>query len=203
MNPLKPIFSDEVQLAGWRESHTAGPLVTFRLTDPSLMSVFRGMTVVKGNVAGQRLAMVLVEIADDETPREPEPVHAEHRKLGPLGLLAVQWCREPSFREWLWKDVWKVDEDGVLRRMEHIPDEKAAAVLVRELCGVASRREIDEKPVAARAFEERIRKVYMKHQAKLLVPEFAAGHSATSPGENHGIPPEGTEGVEGVEVVGA
>ena len=157
MNPLTPIFQDEVQLAGWRESHTAGPLVTFRLTDPALMSVFRGMTVAKGGVAGHRLAMVLVEINDDETPKTVP------QKIGPLALLAVQWCRDQGFQDWV---VSLVEGGEVNIDEECIPDgcdpEEVAAFVVRAICNVESRRDIDGNPLAVELFDTIIRAPYRK-----------------------------------------
>ena len=48
MSDIAPLFSDEVQLAGWSDSHTSGAKVTFWLSDPSQLDAFRGMTERKG-----------------------------------------------------------------------------------------------------------------------------------------------------------
>lgn len=66
MTDLNPTFSGEVQLAGWRETHKSGAVVSFFLSDPADLEKFRGLTVAKGKTAGQRFACVLVEIGDDE-----------------------------------------------------------------------------------------------------------------------------------------
>lgn len=68
MTDLIPVFSGEVQLAGWRETHNSGAVVSFFLSDPSDLEKFRGLTVAKGNTAGHRFVCVLVEIGDDEQP---------------------------------------------------------------------------------------------------------------------------------------
>lgn len=68
MTDLNPTFSGEVQLAGWRETHKSGAVVSFFLSDPEDLEKFRGLTVAKGKTAGQRFACVLVEIGDDELP---------------------------------------------------------------------------------------------------------------------------------------
>lgn len=70
---IKPCFEGEVMLAGWQESHTSGVKVTFWLPDPEDLDAFRGMTVKKGNIAGQRLMAVLVEIPDGEMEPEDKP----------------------------------------------------------------------------------------------------------------------------------
>lgn len=71
MTDLVPAFSGEVMLASWKETHTGGAVVSFFLPNPADLDVFRGMTVRKGGTAGQRLACVLVEIGEDETPKSP------------------------------------------------------------------------------------------------------------------------------------
>lgn len=68
MSELKPTFQGEVQLAGWKETHTSGVTVTFWLQNPEELDAFRALTVRKGNTAGHRFACVLVEIGDDERP---------------------------------------------------------------------------------------------------------------------------------------
>lgn len=109
MTTPKPIFSDEVMLAAWRESHTSGAQITLWLADPAQLDVFRGMTVRKGNTAGQRLMCVLVEIGEDEKPvaKREEPAPAEKPaapERGPgseLGniLHRVGWFANPA----LWR----------------------------------------------------------------------------------------------------
>lgn len=72
MTDLIPTFSGEVMLAGWKETHTGGAVVSFFLPDPADLDVFRGLTVRKGGTAGHRFMAVLVEIQDDEKPAQTE-----------------------------------------------------------------------------------------------------------------------------------
>lgn len=137
---MKPTFSGEAMLAGWSESHNGGAKITFWLSDPSDLDAFRGMTIAKGKTAGQRLAMVLVEIAEDETVKESAPA-IEKPKGGELAKLAGILCSDPKFCEWL-----------------DVPDEEGAAAAIRATCGVASRADLDHNPKAAALFHERIRK---------------------------------------------
>lgn len=146
MTEPTPFFADEMQLVAWRDSHTNGPTVTFRLNSSEDLEAFRSITMAKDGKAGQRIAAVLVLIADDETPQEP--VQASHRKLGPLALLAVKWCRDPGFRSWLF-DGQDSNEDGASEELKRI-------------CGVGSRREIDLLPSAAMRFHKQIREPYSK-----------------------------------------
>lgn len=62
-------FQGELWLLGWRETHNGGATVTFQLSDPSELDAFKRMTIRKGRVSGQRVACVLVEIGDDEKPK--------------------------------------------------------------------------------------------------------------------------------------
>lgn len=109
MTTPKPIFSDEVMLAAWKESHTSGAQITLWLADPAQLDVFRGMTVRKGNTAGQRLMCVLVEIGEDEKPvakrEEPAPAatpaapeRGPGSELGNI-LHRVGWFANPA----LWR----------------------------------------------------------------------------------------------------
>lgn len=150
---MKPVFQDEVQLAGWSESHTSGAKVTFWLHDPELLATFRGMTERKGKTAGQRLAMVLVEIGDDETPiAPPEP----KEKTGPLCLLAVRWCQDDDFYRW-YEMPPHSKLHGVFR------SELDAKEFICETCGIQSRKELDHNPEAADKFHRLIRIPYMKY----------------------------------------
>ncbi len=144
---MKPTFQGEVQLAGWSETHTGGCKITLWLSDPSDLDVFRALTVRKGNTAGHRLACVLVEIGDDEQPVEPPA--SEKPKGGPLAKLAGQWSNDPIFWEWL--------EEEVGRKVASAED---AAGLVRHICMVASRAELDNDAAAADRFHRLVRRPY-------------------------------------------
>lgn len=72
MSDFKPTFHGEVMLAGWKESHNSGAIVSFWLPDSADLEVFKGLTAKKGNTAGQRFMAALVEIPDGELQRESE-----------------------------------------------------------------------------------------------------------------------------------
>lgn len=72
---------------------------------------------------------VLVEIGADEKPIPPA--------LGPLGKLAVMWCKDPNFRAFF-----------------GCADEDEAKQYILDACGVDSRKEIDSNPEAKRKFNE-------------------------------------------------
>lgn len=149
---IKPMFSGEVQLAAWSESHNGGCKITLWLADSSDLDAFRAMTVRKGNTAGQRLACVMVEIADDETAvQEPAPEpKPEPPKGGALARLAGQWCGSQEF--WLF-----LRANGM--KCESADD---AANIIRSTCKITSRAELDNNADAARIFQDRFRLPYMK-----------------------------------------
>ena len=152
-----PIFSDEVQLAGWSESHTSGAKITFWLSDPAQLSAFRGMTERRGKTAGQRLAMVLVEINDDETLADEPP---STTKLGPLCTLAVAWCSDAPFLAW-----WQ-------RQRGHMAGNVDARGDILATCGIGSRRELDADARAAAVFNDVFRLPYMAHCREAAMVEY-------------------------------
>lgn len=146
-----PLFSDEVQLAGWSDSHTSGAKVTFWLSDPTLLDAFRGMTERKGKTAGQRLAMVLVEISDQETlVEQPE---APKEPIGELCRLAVMWCKDEAFQQW----IADVAGPGIGLCEQDAKNELYA------MCGIQSRKELDTDAEAVNKFHRLIRIPFMKY----------------------------------------
>lgn len=145
------IFNDEVMLAGWRETHSGGATVTFWLPDSSTLDVFRGMTIRKNNTAGQRLAMCLVEIGDDE-----KPVEAPKATVGPLCMLALQWCRSPVFYAW----IATVDPKWVMTQ-EHGMNEALSRRWLCDQLNIESRKELDTSHIAGEMFKSHIRAPFM------------------------------------------
>ena len=141
----------EVMLLAWSESHNGGAKLVLQLADPADLEAFKAMTVKHGKIAGQRLACAFVQIGDDE-----KPVVDEH-KGGPLAQLAGRWCQDERFQAWLaekfplaWRQAAGVYGDA----------HDAAAEVVRDVCCVASRAELDHNPAAAFEFHTRIRDPY-------------------------------------------
>lgn len=134
-------FQGEVMLAGWSQTHNGGAKVTFWLQDDTDLEAFKAMTVAKGKTAGQRLAVVAVEIGDDEQPK-PQPGQP---KGGELAKLAGMFCQSVHFWEFCRADDADEARDWILR-----------------VCGVQSRRELDHNPTAAKIFHDRVRKPYLE-----------------------------------------
>lgn len=133
-------FQGEVMLAGWSQTHNGGAKVTFWLQDDADLEAFKAMTVAKGKTAGQRLALVAVEIGDDEQPKaQPE------QKGGELAKLAGMFCQSTAFWEFCRADDADEARDWILG-----------------VCGIQSRRDLDHNPTAAQLFHDRVRKPYME-----------------------------------------
>ncbi len=148
---MNPTFQGEVQLAGWSESHNGGCKVTFWLADPDDLDAFRAMTVRKGNTAGQRLACVLVEIGEDEQPVAATPVSAKKDTRGPLCKEACDLCANVAFRRWI-----TYDEQG-------LATEEDAKAFILDVCGVSSRKELDNNDAAYELFKRFVRRPFMEY----------------------------------------
>lgn len=76
-NDIKQViaYQGEMFLLGWSESHNNGRKVTFQLPEDTDEHPFKRFTVKNGKRAGQRFAVVLVQIGDDEEPviQQPAP----------------------------------------------------------------------------------------------------------------------------------
>lgn len=141
---LTPVFSGEVQLAGWSESHTGGCKVTLWLPSSDDLEPFRALTARKGNTAGHRFMAAFVEIGDDELPVQPPK-----ERIGALCLLACQWSNNEDF--WTFADVF---------------NEESAKQFILAACEIESRKELDTNPKAAENFEKFIRKPFMRYQTQ-------------------------------------
>ena len=81
---------------------------------------------------GTRFACVLVEINDDETPRDHKSEDRDKwRDLGPAKQAGIR-CKEPTFWAFLTEEL----------HFGSITSEDAAASLVRDMLGVASRSDL-------------------------------------------------------------
>ncbi len=143
---MTPAFQGEVQFRRYSDTSTQGQQVVFAVQGREELEAFIGKE-------GKRFMAVLVEIGDDEQPIEqPKP----REQLGDLCYRAVMWCADPEFIKW----SNTTTHNGILW---HLRDEKDAKEFICELCGIASRKELDTNPRAAKAFNELIRGPYQKY----------------------------------------
>jgi hypothetical protein len=83
-------------------------------------------------------------------------------KGGELCKLAAILCADEEFQRWIENDA-HVHMDDRPTETEGIDAEDRAAIIVRNLCDIQSRRELDHNELAADIFHERIRKPYNEH----------------------------------------
>jgi hypothetical protein len=159
MSDVKPqhiVFQGEMQLAGWQETHSGGAKVTFWLPSSDDLDPFRTLTSRKGKIAGHRLAVVMVEIGDDELPVDQQPdAVAQAAKGGQLAKLAGVLCNDPRFIGFLYSE--RADLVDAVPIMEFSDESEMAAEVVRRACGVKSRAELDHNETAAKIFHSTFR----------------------------------------------
>ncbi len=160
-----PTFSGETQFVAYTDSSRGGPRVTLRLADRDELDKFIGME-------GKRFMAVLVEIADDGTPAEPEkPAPArktvQRERMAPLCEWAVYRCAEPQFQQWIrplydrlmggngrgWGDVTP-DNDFRGNVAEY------TAHCIKVLCQVESRKDFDTDAAAGERFKLLVMRPY-------------------------------------------
>lgn len=102
--------------------------------------------------------MVIGRLVAGAKQQEPEPEPAPDKpRGGALARLAGQWCQKPEFVEWL-KTVypaafWSAEKT-------HKPDPETAAQVIRVMCGITSRAELDTDKKAAETFDRAVRKPF-------------------------------------------
>lgn len=153
MSEIRPTFTGEMQLAGWSETHNGGCKVTFWLPDAADLDAFRALTVRKGNTAGHRFMAALVEVGDDEQPVQQPTTKDTAPAGGALAKLAGMWCSDPDF--------WRFLSDRTPSITPVIGPETAAQV-IRDVCQIESRAELDHKPGSAEMFHAEIRIPFMR-----------------------------------------
>ena len=165
---IEATYHSEVRFVRSAHSSKTGTTITLALPDSDELSKVAGFD-------GKRYMLALVEIGDDEQPvQQPSSPEVGYTPptpdvpAKPKGGYAAKWlglrCQEQVF--------WRF-----LSESPHLtsPVQSAidAADVVRDVCGVKSRAEIDNDKMAFTRFETLIRLPYMKWVAihGLTVPE--------------------------------
>lgn len=147
----------ELMLLGWRETHNAGFTVTFAVA-PEDGEFFKAKTVAKGKIAGQIFVAALAEVGGvpDKSPVTGPtvlvPESFDGAKLKPRfpdGLcgLAVRWCDDAHFQEWL--QVFHAEEWEI---HVNLPPSDRAKAVVCATCRIDSRKQLDTAIGADRIF---------------------------------------------------
>jgi hypothetical protein len=155
----------ELMLAGVSWDNRNGSKAAFWISDED-RDWFAMKTAAKGKIAGQRFAVAIVEIGDDELPKEdvtlqvkgpvpnPEPKAPSKSKF-PDGLkgLSVRWCLDPDFQRWAHGEFFTdINEIG-------------AKLAILGVCDIQSRSELESNDAAIAVFNKSIREPYMAHRA--------------------------------------
>lgn len=190
-------ISLEVMLLDWSETAKGGAKIVLQLPSPEDLEPFRKMTLAKRGVAGQRLAVAMVEIHDDESVHglsewnsrvtgksgisvkpdrtvNPDSLQAGDgstpslptEKGGALCKLAAILCNDPEFQFWISRLVAD-SRVPVPELMPPILGEESAAVCIRAICNISSRRKLDHDAKAAQVFHEQIREPWLAHQNRV------------------------------------
>lgn len=133
----------EAMLLRWGESHSSGRTVTLQLPEEDGPHPFKGLKCGPAN--GQRLAVSIALIGDDETQTDkPEPIK-ERRKFEDLkrSNQAAMLCDEKRFQTFL------TERHGITYALDIGPDRDQAATAVHDLCGVNTRAAFDSNKEAA------------------------------------------------------
>lgn len=72
--------------------------------------------------------------------------------IGPLCMLAVQWCKDPMF--WRWTDTISAYA---------VESETGASNLIKSICDIDSRKALDTDPAAAERFHRLMRGPYIEY----------------------------------------
>lgn len=148
MNEIRTINA-ELMFLNWNDSATGGGKLIFAV-GPDDLEKFKTLTRKEGKKPGQRFMAAFALVDEHEQPE----------RIGPLCTLAVTWCRDPDFQDWLaarFSEQW----DAVIASTK--ASERAAdltAEALRRVLAIKSRRDLDTDAAAARRFTTLIRAPY-------------------------------------------
>lgn len=153
-------YRGDAQFLAWGDG-PQGPWIKLKLPDSDDLAPFRGMTQAKATQAGQILAIGIIEVRDGDQPSaETDAKIIEAAKGGAKARLAGILCADPTFQKWLF------DRMGAVILSPSVDREASAAAMIRELCRVRSRAELDHNEAAGKTFDAEIRLPWQEHCAK-------------------------------------
>ena len=95
--------------------------------------------------------IAIVRMTQEASARQMRTnIVTQENRMNGLGLLAVRWCKETMFWEWL------EDEFG-----EDIDSEESASDAIKAICHIETRKELNTNVPAADFFNKHIRIPYM------------------------------------------
>ena len=161
---ITPAFLGEALLLRWGESHK-GRTVTFQLEPEGKEHPFKGY---KCGDNGQRVKLVAVLIGDDEEPISAKPTAIQVGSSGEAKAQASKskshsWdtmsrsqraalrLKSEAFQIWLAEKYPATWDDFYINQGMLSPE--AADATLKDRLGIASKRDLDNDPVAASRFD--------------------------------------------------
>lgn len=109
---------------------------------------------------GDQGASVALAALKTASQREREQRQRMETRGGGKAALAAQWCNDQQFWKWMIR-TFTGDWQRIVDATPGLPASEAAANLIRALCGIQSRAELDHSAEAWGRFNERIRVPFM------------------------------------------
>ena len=157
----------EAMLLRWAETSNGGATIVLQLSDAADLEQFKSITQAKkgkdGHMVGQRLMIGWAEIGEGEKPIVESLGLADDgrealrltTKGGPLARLAGMWCNDAVFQRWIVRS-----HAGTEGLSEQDDPRENAAILIRSVCGIESRAQLDSDVLAKERFDNFIRIPY-------------------------------------------
>lgn len=162
MEPYLALAS-EVQFIDGAYSVGGGTWIKFFCPEKEILDKFEGVDKHSKTKQGARYVMMLVEIQDDETPvNQQNRRRIEKEELikgGPLSKRAGILCNDPDYLGYLilQKHIAKGEKKAMV---------EAAEVYVRDMCGVTTRKLLDQDKEAARKFRVFVLEPFIRWHAE-------------------------------------
>ncbi len=152
---MTPMFQGEVQFRRYSDTSTQGQQLVFAVHGRDELEAFIGKE-------GKRFMAVLVEIGDDEQPVQEIAKPKPREYLGENCYWAVQRCSDPEFQKWIVGNSQYSTAYSMGTEVQ--ASAELAAMVIRQWCGVHSRKELDTNAEAAMKFRTHVIGPWQKHQ---------------------------------------
>lgn len=110
------------------------------------LAEFAAMNPTQGTPFG------IARLSNESTKEQAQTETAAKDKPGPLCILACTFCGDPVFADWIYK--FRPIRDGRVTI--------TAKEFILNTCGINSRKELDDNPLAADLFHRHIRIPFLK-----------------------------------------
>ncbi len=150
----KPIYEDEVMLAGWNDSQQNGHTAKLWICNDNMGHPFEGIS------RKDDLMLSLVELDDDneviDQKMRERVERTSKRPSGRLSYVAAMLCKSEEF--WAYINNYTDETKDFIQPT--VTNEEEAKQWIYQKCGISSRAELDEVNQASVLFDT-IRKTYL------------------------------------------